>query len=111
MIWAVRWVRSRSCWQSDVKKAVGIDFDSLLLNEAKRDKPLNCDFIRENILMADPGRFGMCDGLWASFTLAYMRDPAMFLSEWLKCLRNGGWFAVADIDGLFQVICRKQQVL
>jgi SAM-dependent methyltransferase len=84
-----------------VKKAVGIDFDSLLLNEAKRDKPPNCDFVRENILLADPARFGLCDGIWASFTLAYMRDPSVFVSDWLTCLRDGGWLAVADIDGLF----------
>lgn len=36
-----------------------------------------------------------------SFALAYMEDPRLFISNWVKCLNYGGWFAIADIDGLF----------
>jgi hypothetical protein len=61
----------------------------------------NCDFIQENIFTCDPEWYGKCDGIWSSFTVAYMNEPRTFISNWMKCLKAGGWFALVDIDGLF----------
>ena len=84
-----------------VKKVVGFDNDKYLLEEANRQKQNNCEFILENIFTLNPINLEKCDGIWMSFTLAYMEDPSLFISSWTKCLNHGGWFAIADIDGLF----------
>lgn len=84
-----------------VKKTVGIDNDEQLLEEANKNKPDNCAFMSENVFTCNPSQFKKCDGIWTSFSLAYMSEPEMFIENWMKCLNDGGWFAVADIDGLF----------
>lgn len=85
----------------DVKKVVGFDNDKFLLDEADKRKESNCQFILDNIFTLDPSKLEKCDGIWMSFALAYMEDPKVFISNWTKCLNNNGWFAIADIDGLF----------
>lgn len=84
-----------------VKKIVGFDNDDTLLEEANKGKQKNCQFISENIFTLDPTTLEKCDGLWMSFTIAYMEDPKLFISNWTECLNHGGWFAIADIDSLF----------
>ena len=84
-----------------VKKVVGFDNDTYLLEEANKEKQNNCEFVLENIFTLSPIDLEKCDGIWLSFTLAYMEDPSLFISKWAKCLNNGGWFAIVDIDGLF----------
>ena len=71
------------------------------MEEANINRPSNCTFILENISTVDPGKLEACDGIWMSYTLAYMGDPNYFISSWLKCLNFNGWFAIVDIDGLF----------
>ena len=85
----------------EVKKIVGFDNDTSLLAEASKGKADNCEFISENIFTLNPNTLEKYDGLWMSFTIAYMEDPKLFISNWTKCLNPGGWFAIADIDGLF----------
>lgn len=84
-----------------VKKVVGFDNDNFLLEEANKEKEINCQFISENIFTLNPNSMEKCHGLWMSFTIAYMEDPRLFITNWMKCLNIGGWFAIADIDGLF----------
>ena len=84
-----------------VKKVVGFDNDKYLLEDANKHKQSNCEFILENIFTLNPTSLKKCDGIWMSFTLSYMKDPSLFISNWKKCLNNGGWFAIADVDGLF----------
>lgn len=84
-----------------VGKVVGFDSNPELLEAAKRQSPTNCDFPLADIQTVDPAHFGMFDGIWMSFALAYMRNPAAFIARWTRQLRDGGWFAVADIDGMF----------
>jgi len=86
---------------TEVKKVVGFDNDTSLLAEASKDKAENCEFISENIFTLNPNTLEKYDGLWMSFTIAYLEDPKLFISNWIKCLNPGGWFAIADIDGLF----------
>lgn len=84
-----------------VKKIIGFDNDRVLLEEANTDKSSNCKFILENISILDPCKLEICDGIWMSYTMAYMEDPNYFISKWVKCLNTNGWFAIVDIDGLF----------
>lgn len=84
-----------------VKKVVGFDNDSVLIEEAMKEKQDNCEFVLENIFTLNPAELEPCDGIWVSFCLAYMEDPSLFISNWTKCLNANGWFAIVDIDGLF----------
>jgi SAM-dependent methyltransferase len=84
-----------------VKRVIGFDNNSSLLEEASRNKSGNCEFIIENIFTLDPRSLGNCDGIWMSYTMAYMEDPNYFISNWAKCLNTNGWFAIVDVDGLF----------
>jgi len=84
-----------------VKKIVGFDNDKYLLEEAIKQKQSNCEFISENIFTLNATNLKKCDGIWTSFTLSYMRAPNLFISNWMKCLNVGGWFAIVDINGLF----------
>lgn len=84
-----------------VHKVVGFDNDDSLLEEARKHALGNCEFISGNIFTLNPLRFEKCDGIWTSFTLAYAKEPSLFISSWMKCLNYGGWFAIVDIDGLF----------
>lgn len=84
-----------------VGKAVGLETDPELLEAAKKQSPSNCEFIHTDIQTTDPACFGMFNGIWMSFTLAYMREPGAFIESWTRQLRDGGWFAVTDIDSLF----------
>ena len=88
-------------FSAQVKKVIGFDNDKHLLEEANKKKQSNCEFILENIFTINPTSLKKCDGIWMSFTLAYMGDPSLFISNWTKCLNNGGWFGIVDIDGLF----------
>ena len=84
-----------------VKKVTGFDCDRLLLEKARENSPANCEFKLSDLSTINPSELGKCDGIWLSFTLAYIEDPASFISNWAKCLNNGGWMAIADIDGMF----------
>lgn len=84
-----------------VKRVVGFDSNRSLLEEANKHKQNNCEFIFENISTLDPKQFEKCDGIWMSFTIAYMENPNLFISNWVKLLNSNGWFAIVDIDGLF----------
>jgi SAM-dependent methyltransferase len=82
-------------------KAVGFDNNALLLDEARRRRTENVTFISGDIGAAQTATREKCDGIWISFALAYMGEPEAFISNWMTRLKDGGWFAAADIDGLF----------
>ncbi|MBP2642516.1 MAG: Methyltransferase type 11 [Firmicutes bacterium] len=84
-----------------VKRVVGFDNNTFLLEAADKNKPNNCKFIVDNIFTLDPSKLEKCDGIWTSFAMAYMESPNLFLSNWVKALHSNGWFAIVDIDGLF----------
>lgn len=83
------------------KSVTGFDNNGFLLSEAGKDAGDNCSFVSADIFTLEPEKLEKCDGIWSSFTLAYMEDPQLFISKWMKCLNNNGWFAITDIDGLF----------
>lgn len=84
-----------------VKRVVGFDSNGVLLEEANKYKQSNCEFILENIFTLDASALEKCDGIWMSFAMAYMENPNLLISNWVKSLNCNGWFAIVDIDGLF----------
>lgn len=84
-----------------VQKVIGFDKDQMLLDEARKLRIENCEFINEDISNLDKHR--KCDVIWSSFTLAYINDPQMSVQNWLQHLRTGGYLVIIDIDRMFSI--------
>lgn len=41
------------------------------------------------------------DGIWCSFTAAFLIDLQSAITRWARALRPGGWIALTEIDDLF----------
>ncbi|MBW1878947.1 MAG: class I SAM-dependent methyltransferase [Deltaproteobacteria bacterium] len=78
---------------------LGIDGNEELI-DAARNKGLETAEFRvgdlENLPYVDP-----VDGIWCSFTAAYLRDLPGTLRTWASRLKPGGWMALTEIDDLF----------
>ena len=57
----------------------------------------NQTFICADMVQLDWQTLGQVDGVWCSFTLAYLTDPAAFIAELYQHLSPGGWFACLDV--------------
>ncbi|MDB4939020.1 MAG: class SAM-dependent methyltransferase [Labilithrix sp.] len=78
---------------------VGLDSSDELLAAARARHP-HLRFEKADIRAVDPERFGLVDGLWASFVTAYFPDLRSILTRWSNCLRPGGWLAMVEMDDL-----------
>jgi hypothetical protein len=47
------------------------------------------------------GGVGVVDGIWCSFTAAYMPDLSTRLTSWKQHLNPGSWVALTEVDDLF----------
>lgn len=65
-------------FSSKVRTVVGFDSNRSLFEEANKHKQNNCKFILEDIFTLDTSRLEKCDGIWTSFTIAYMENPQSF---------------------------------
>ena len=89
-----RELASRGC------HVIGLDGNRELIDAAAADSPPNCRFLACDL--RNPPNLGiMADGIWCSFTAAYMIDLVGFLKTWAQFLRSGGWIAMTEIDDLF----------
>lgn len=81
-------------------RVVGIDMNEDLLRAA-RSKGLDTAEFRHGDLRAplEPGL--IADGLWSSFSAAFLPDLAAALTTWAPHLRPGGWAAITEIDDMF----------
>ena len=89
-----RELASRGC------HVIGLDGNQELLDAAAADRPPNCKF-RACDLRNPPHPGIVADGIWCSFTAAYMIDLVRFLKTWAQFLRVGGWIAITEVDDLF----------
>ncbi len=81
---------------------VGIDNDFSLLLTAKESNYLsNVRFINSDLNEISLEETPLADGIWCSFAAAYFPDFQPVLSNWLRCLKSGGWIALVEIDDLF----------
>jgi SAM-dependent methyltransferase len=78
---------------------VGLDSNDELLAAARALHP-HLRFEKADIRDIDSERFGLFDGLWASFVTAYFPDVEPVLTSWSKCLRPGAWLAIVEMDDL-----------
>jgi SAM-dependent methyltransferase len=81
-------------------RVVGVD-GNLELLEAARSRGLPGLELRHADLTALPNVGVTADGIWCSFTAAYLSDPTRALASWARALRPGGWIALTEIDDLF----------
>jgi SAM-dependent methyltransferase len=79
---------------------LGIDSNAELIGAARGRYP-HVRFEEANLHDLTSERFGLFDGLWASFVPAYLPNLASVLTEWSDCLlRRGGWLAMVEVDDL-----------
>jgi SAM-dependent methyltransferase len=85
---------SRGC------SVIGLDGNTELIRAAIAAQLPNCRFVPCDLRR--PAGLGIvADGIWCSFTAAYMTDLAEFLRVWAPFLRVGGWVAITEIDDMF----------
>lgn len=81
-------------------RVIGVDTNEELVHEAQSRRLANAEFRRGDVRA--PLDLGVAvDGLWCSFTAAYVPDLPAALAMWAKHLRPGGWAALTEIDDLF----------
>lgn len=89
-----RELASRGC------KVIGLDGNRELIDAANLEQPPHCKFLTCDLRNApDPGV--KADGIWCSFTAAYLTNFTEILRAWAQFLRGGGWIAITEIDDLF----------
>jgi ubiquinone/menaquinone biosynthesis C-methylase UbiE len=79
---------------------IGVDMNEDLLHEAQTRCLPNTEFHKADLRSLTAIRH-VVDGLWCSFTAAYLPDLPVALRSWRKYLRPGGWAALTEIDDLF----------
>lgn len=83
-------------------KVIGIDMNIELLREAQQSyQGENIQFIQADIKDLTKLNFAPIDGIWTSFTVAYLPDFSLILKSWLNILRPNGWIAIVEVNDLF----------
>ena len=80
-------------------KVIGIDANADLVATARARGLANEDFRIGNLRTLDLDC--VVDGIWCSFTAAYLIDLPPVLARWRSLLRPGGWIALTEVDDLF----------
>ncbi len=81
-------------------RVVGVDMNEELIREARSRQLSNAEF-RIGDLRTFPDLGVAVDGLWCSFTAAYLPDLPTALAAWARNVKPGGWIALTEIDDLF----------
>lgn len=81
-------------------RVIGVDMNEELLGEATSRRLAGAEFRMADL--RDLPDLGIeVDGIWCSFTAAYIPDLSSVLEDWRARLRTGGWIALTEIDDLF----------
>jgi len=89
-----RELASRGC------RVIGLDRNQELIDAAMVDNALDCKFLTCDL--RNPPKLGFeADGIWCSFTAAYLTNFTEVITAWSQFLRGGGWLAVTEIENLF----------
>jgi SAM-dependent methyltransferase len=78
-------------------RIIGIDMNEELLREAQARRLPNAEF-RMSDLRTLVDLEVIVDGIWCSFTAAYLPDLTAALAAWGRHLRPGGWIALTETD-------------
>jgi len=79
---------------------IGVDANDELLAVARSRKIVNAEF-RLGDLKALPDFDDPVDGIWCSFSTAYVPELSPILAGWKKRIKPGGWTALTEVDDLF----------
>lgn len=80
-------------------RVIGIDANEELLSAARSRSLPNAEFLSADLRGLDLDT--MVDGIWCSFTAAYLMEFANVVRSWTRFLNPGGWIIVTDVDNLF----------
>lgn len=79
---------------------LGVDANRDVIDHAVSRGIARAQFLCENI--TNPGNYARaCDGVWTSFTAAYLPRFDPFLGSVATALEPGGWLAITEVDDLF----------
>lgn len=76
----------------------GIDGKDELLKVAKETCP-EAEFYKQDLRSIKLAR--KFDGIWSSFSAAYMSDFDEVLDDWISLLKPSGWICLVEATGLF----------
>lgn len=80
-----------------VVSVAGIDLNSDFINYCKANQQPNQDFICSDFSKIDYCKLSPITGIWSSFALSYLKNPAEFLTNLYDVLQLGGWIALVDV--------------
>lgn len=79
---------------------LGFDSNEELLAYARSREIPNTRFLAADLRTGVDFNIS-ADGIWCSFTAAYLIDLQSAVTRWARALRPGGWIALTEIDDLF----------
>jgi len=80
-------------------RVIGIDANEELLAVARSRSLRHAEFRSADLRAIELDT--RVDGIWCSFTAAYLVDFASVVKSWLRFLNAGGWIIVTEVDNLF----------
>lgn len=81
-----------------VQWVTGIDLNSDLIAHCQKHKRPNQSYICEDFKKVDYPSLAPITGIWSSFSLSYLEQPAEFLADLYTILEPDGWIALVDIS-------------
>jgi SAM-dependent methyltransferase len=83
---------------SNVASVTGIDLSADFINYCLSNKKQNQRFICSDFTKVDYSSIPSPTGVWASFSLSYLKDPGAFLRYMYELIEPGGWIALVDVS-------------
>jgi len=81
-------------------RVIGVDANEELLEAARRRHP-EVRFEKLDFSKLTSASFGQVDGIWASFSPAYVSNLIATVAQWSDCVVAGGWVTLVEMDDLF----------
>ena len=81
-----------------VASVTGIDLNNDFINYCKSSQQLNQNFICSDFTKVDYDSLSPITGVWSSFSISYLSNPAGFLKSLYEILQSGGWIALVDVS-------------
>lgn len=101
-----RELASRGC------QVIGMDGNRELIDVANIKHRSTCKFLTCD-LRNPPSLSIIADGIWCSFTAAYLTNLTEFLETWAQFIRTGGWIVITEVEDLFghEPLSRRTRIL
>ncbi|MCP4762448.1 MAG: class I SAM-dependent methyltransferase [archaeon] len=81
-----------------VKKVIGVDLNRDFIDYCKAKSQQNEKFIYCDISNFDVNLVDQLSGVWASFSLSYLKHPSKVIGAIYTAIKNGGWIALLDVS-------------